>query len=329
MYTHLHGHLQEEHITIPAENIAIIGAGSIGTAWAIVFAMAGMGVALHDQDPARETGALADIRQRLGDMQRIIGLKEDLESLMSRIQFHAGLGEAVTGASIVIECIIEDIAAKRNLVSQLELLVGPNAILASSSSFITASDWSRDSALASRCLVLHPGNPPYLIRVVEVVPSPETLDAVVERAITVMRAIGMAPVLVRKEVEGFVFNRLQGAMLREAYALVRDGVVTAAEIDELVRDGLGLRWSIVGPFETVDLNTRGGVAVHADRMLPAYRRMGEERGETTPAWPPETIATVVAERRAALPLEQWNARVAWRDRQMMALLSHRAKRKPD
>ena len=106
-------------------------------------------------------------------------------------------------------------------------------------------------------------------------------------------------------------------------------LVTAAEIDELVRDGLGLRWSVVGPFETFDLNTRGGIAVHAERMLPAYRRMGEERGETIPAWTPETIATVVAERRAALPLEQWNARVSWRDRQMMALVSHRARRKPD
>lgn len=321
--------MEEEHIAVSAENITIVGAGSIGTAWAIVFALSGMSVALHDQDPAREAAALADIEQRLADMDRIIGLKEDLATIVSRIHFHADLKQAVAEASLVIECIIEDVAAKRNFVSQLEPLIGPDAIIASSSSFIKASDWSRGSTLASRCLGLHPGNPPYLIRVVEVVPSPETLDAVVERATLLMRVVGMTPIHVHKEVEGFVFNRLQGALLREAYALVRDGVVTAAEIDELVRDGLGLRWSVVGPFETFDLNTRGGIAVHAERMLPAYRRMGEERGETIPAWTPETIATVVAERRAALPLEQWNARVSWRDRQMMALVSHRARRKPD
>lgn len=329
MYTHLHGPSREEHIAASAENIAIVGAGSIGTGWAIVFALSGLGVTLHDQNPARANGALADIRQRLTDMDRVMGLKEDLAAIVSRIQFHAVLGEAVAEASLVIECIIEDLAAKRNLVSQLEPLVGPNTILASSSSFIRASEWSRGSALASRCLVLHPGNPPYLMRIVEVVPSDETLGTVVERATHLMRAIGMTPIHVRKEMEGFVFNRLQGALLREAYALVRDGVVTTAEIDELVRDGLGLRWSVVGPFETVDLNTRGGIAVHAERMLPAYRRMGEERGETIPAWTPETIATVVAERRAALPLEQWNARVSWRDRQLMALLSHRARGTPD
>lgn len=283
---------------------------------------------LQDQDPAREAAALADIRQRLGDVDQIMGLQEDVATLLSRIRFRTGLGDAVADASIVIECIVEDIDAKQKLLQQLEPLVGPQTIIASSSSFIKASDWSRGSTLASHCLVLHPGNPPYLIRVVEVVPSPETLGTVVERAETLMRAVGMTPIHLAKEIEGFVFNRLQGAMLREAYALVRDGVVTATEIDELVRDGLGLRWSVVGPFETVDLNTRGGIAVHAQRMLPAYRRMGAERGETAAAWTPETIATVVAERRAALPLEQWSARVAWRDREMMALLSHRAKRKP-
>ena len=101
-----------------------------------------------------------------------------------------------------------------------------------------------------------------------------------------------------------------------------------SEIDHLVRDGLGLRWSVIGPFETADLNTRGGIAVHAERMLPAYRRMGEERGETRAAWTPETIAAVVNERRNSLPLEDWNERVAWRDRELMKLMAARACRKP-
>jgi 3-hydroxyacyl-CoA dehydrogenase len=126
-------------------------------------------------------------------------------------------------------------------------------------------------------------------------------------------------VSLRREIDGFVFNRLQGALLREAYCLVRDGVASTADIDRLVRDGLGLRWSVIGPFETVDLNTRGGIAAHALRMGPAYLRMGQERGQNDP-WTDELVAQVTAERRAALPLESWEERVAWRDRALMALL---------
>lgn len=320
---------KEVRIAASAETIAIAGAGNIGTAWAIVFALSGHSVTLHDQDSSREAVAQTDIRQRLTDMAHIMGPVEDVETIASRIRFQPRLADAVASASIVFECILEDIIAKRKLLAELETLVGPNTIIASSSSFIAASEWAQGSSLASRCLVLHPGNPPYLVRVVEVVPSPLTDDTVVERSEHLMLQAGMAPIRVHKEVEGFVFNRLQGALLREAYALVRDGVTSATEIDQLVRDGLGLRWSVVGPFETVDLNTRGGIAVHAQRMLPAYRRMGEERGEAMPAWTPDTIAKVVEERRSALPLNHWNERVLWRDRELMALLNHRAHQKPD
>ena len=111
-------------------------------------------------------------------------------------------------------------------------------------------------------------------------------------------------------------------MLREAYCLVRDGIVTAADIDRMVRDGLGLRWSVIGPFETADLNNRGGISEHARRMGPAYGRMGAERGQEDP-WTEDLVAKVTAERRAALPLAQWGERVAWRDRALMALLKCR------
>ena len=119
-----------------------------------------------------------------------------------------------------------------------------------------------------------------------------------------------------------MFNRLQGALLREAYCLVRDGVVAVEDIDRLVRDSLGLRWSVIGPFETADLNTRGGVASHAEKMGPAYARMGAERGQNDP-WPPELVGGVEQERRQPLPLDQWAERVAWRDRAIMAVLECR------
>jgi 3-hydroxyacyl-CoA dehydrogenase len=125
-------------------------------------------------------------------------------------------------------------------------------------------------------------------------------------------------VVVKKEAEGFIFNRLQGALLREAYCLLRDGVANVEGIDSVVQFGLGRRWSVVGPFETVDLNTRGGIEAHAARMGPAYERMGAERGQHDP-WTPELVALATAQRRALLPLDDWDARVTWRDEQLMRI----------
>ncbi|MCP4308970.1 MAG: 3-hydroxyacyl-CoA dehydrogenase, partial [bacterium] len=167
----------------------------------------------------------------------------------------------------------------------------------------------------------------YLISPVEVVPAPFTDAATVERTRSMLTRAGLQPIVIGKEGEGFAFNRLQGALLREAYCLVRDGVATVDDIDRMVRDGLGLRWSVIGPFETADLNTRGGIAAHAEKLGPAYARMGAERGQHDP-WTSELVAGVEASRRRQLPLSEWDDRVAWRDRRLMALLRHRARAKP-
>jgi 3-hydroxyacyl-CoA dehydrogenase len=218
----------------------------------------------------------------------------------------------------------ERLELKRELFGVLDRLAPAGCAIASSSSFIPASRFAADLPGRERCLVVHPGNPPYLLRVAEVVPAPFTAPAVVERVERLLRSADLAPVRVGREDEGFVFNRLQGALLREAYRLVRDGAATVDEVDRLVRDGLGLRWSVVGPFETVDLNTRGGIGAHAERMGPAYARMGAERGEGDNPWgDPVLVAHVTAERRAALNLRDWPDRVAWRDRELMALLRRR------
>ncbi len=306
--------------------IAIIGAGSIGTAWAIVFATAGHAVRIHDIEASRRVDSRDELNRRLADLAEAGLLSENIERIAERVSYYDSLDAVIAGASYVQECIIEDREAKRQLFTALAPLLGAETIVASSSSFITTSRMAADCAFRNRCLVVHPGNPPYLLRVVEIVPAPFTDAVVIEFTTDLMTAMAMNPVLVRRELEGFVFNRLQGALLREAYALVHDGAASVDDIDRLVRDGLGLRWSVVGPFEAADLNTRGGIAAHAQRMLPSYRRMGAERGEAEPAWVPETVETVIAERRKALPLENWADRAAWRDHELMALLAHRAKR---
>jgi 3-hydroxyacyl-CoA dehydrogenase len=302
--------------------IAIIGAGSIGTGWAIVFAAAGFAVRLQDTDPTRLDAARAEASARLDDLAGHGLLAEPAAEVAARIAMTDTVAAATDGAEHVQECAPEQLDLKRQLFAELDALAPADCPIASSSSFMPASRFAAGLPGRARCLVVHPGNPPFLMRVAEVVPAPFTAPAAVERSEALLRSVDIAPIRVAKEVEGFVFNRLQGAILREAYCLVRDGVASVADIDRIVRDGLGLRWAAIGPFETVDLNTRGGIAAHAERMGPAYGRMGAERGQNDP-WTPELVADVTAQRRAALPLEEWAERVAWRDRMVMALLRAR------
>jgi 3-hydroxyacyl-CoA dehydrogenase len=287
--------------------IAVAGAGSIGVGWAVVFARAGRDVAVFDPDPARLEAAPAEFEARVA----LLG-----QPVLGQVSWYGELDEAVRGAEYVQECAPEDLALKRELFARLDELAEPGVPLASSSSALTASSFAPGRA---RCLVAHPGNPPYLLPVVEVVPAPFTDPAVVARTTELLADAGMSPVHVRREIEGFVFNRLQGALLREAYCLVRDGVASVEDVDRVVRDGPGRRWAIMGPFETADLNTRGGIAVHARRLGPAYARMGRDE-----PWSDELVERVTAERRALLPLEEWDARVAWRDRALLALEQARA-----
>jgi L-gulonate 3-dehydrogenase len=305
----------------------IVGAGTIGIGWAVALGRGGLTVALHDPDAEQLARALEDIAARLGDLEEFGLLDEPSAEILARVTPQSDLGSALEGAGYVQECAPESLELKRRLLGTLDELTPPATILASSSSAITASAMAAELPGRARCLVVHPGNPPYLLPVVEVVPAPFTAEDVVERTVTLLAGAGLSPVRVRVELEGFVFNRLQGAMLREAYALVRDGVASVEDIDRIVKDGLGRRYSVVGPFETSDLNVRGGIRAHAERMGAAYARMGDERGDHA-RWSEELVAQVDAERRALLPLEQWSERVAWRDRALMRLARARRELEP-
>jgi len=302
--------------------VAVIGAGSIGIAFAIVFARAGFPVRLQDPAADRRQASLPEIAARLRELADHDLIAAPPSEILARVTVVESVASALEDAVYVQECAPENLELKLLLFQELDLAAGPDAVLASSSSAIPSSRFSAGLPGRHRVLIVHPGNPPYLIPVVEIVPSAYTDADVVDRARNILAAAGLSPVLVSLEVEGFVFNRLQGAVLREAYCLVRDGVVSVADVDRIVRDGLGLRWSVIGPFETADLNTRGGIQSHAAKMGPAYARMGAERGQHDP-WTPDLVAEVAAQRRRELPLEQWDERVRWRDRMLMRLVRHR------
>jgi L-gulonate 3-dehydrogenase len=294
--------------------VAIAGAGSIGVAWAVVFARAGHDVALYEPDAVRREAAPREIAERLAAPPRDGAPARDAAPPRGAVVLHAQLRAALSGADHVQECVPEDLALKRDLFARLHELTA-DIPLASSSSALTASEFAPGIA---RALVAHPANPPHILRVVELVPAPFTDPAMVDSVESMMTGVGMSPVRIRREIEGFVYNRLQGALLREAYCLVRDGVADVDDVDRVVREGLGRRWAVIGPFETADLNTRGGIEAHARRLGPAYERMGAERGQHDP-WTPELVAHVSAERRKRLPLREWDERVAWRDRAMQAV----------
>jgi 3-hydroxyacyl-CoA dehydrogenase len=303
------------------EKIAIIGSGLIGRSWAIVFARAGHAVSLHDNDGAALTENLGRLEQGLADLAQCGLIDEPQSTVRARITPALDLAAALDGAAYVQENVGENLQAKRQIFEQLDRLAAPECILASSTSTIAASLFTGHLVHRARALVAHPVNPPHLVPLVELCPAPWTAPEVLERARSLHQAIGQVPIVVRKEVPGFILNRLQAALLCEAMRLFEDGYATADDIDKVVRDGLGLRWSFMGPFETIDLNAPGGVVDYAQRYGTALVQLA--RDMTPREWHEQTIRRLEAERRTQLPATELGIRQAWRDRRLMALVAHK------
>jgi 3-hydroxyacyl-CoA dehydrogenase len=303
--------------------IAIVGAGLVGRAWAIVFARAGHPVALYDADRDALERSLVALDEGLNDLKSVGLIDESPATVQLRIMPVPSLASALDGAVYMQENISENLAAKKTLFAEIDALAAPDAILASSTSSIPASQWSEGLRGRFRCLVAHPVNPPHLVPLVEIVPSPWTAADVVVRTRALHEAVGQVPIVVRKEIHGFILNRLQGALLAEAFRLHADGYVSADDIDRTVRDGLGLRWSFMGPFETIDLNAPGGVADYCARYGGLYYDMA--RQQTPRRWDDAQVRQIERERRELLPATDLRTRAAWRDRRLMQLIAHKRK----
>jgi L-gulonate 3-dehydrogenase len=301
--------------------VAVIGAGLVGVGWAIVFAKAGLEVRIYDADRGATERALALIPAQLKELQSF-GLVDDPVSIAAHLEPAYRLADAIDGAGYAQESVLEQVDLKRRLMQELEEIAGPDLVIGSSSSGIPASAFTQGLKIASRVLIVHPVNPPYLVPVVELVPSPETSLATVDFVDALMRGLHRSVVHLRKEIPGFVLNRLQAALLREAWALVEDGVASCEDIDKTVRDGLGWRWSFMGPFETIDLNAPGGVADYANRFGTLWHEIVKSRTHEEP-WQPELIRKVEDERRSMLSMDDLATRRAWRDRRLMALAASR------
>jgi L-gulonate 3-dehydrogenase len=301
--------------------IAIVGAGLIGRAWSIVFARAGHAVAMYDADAPALRKSFGLLESALDDLRAAGLLDEEPEVIRARIAPAATLAEAVSGADYVQENIAEKLDVKQALFADLDRLAAPEAILASSTSTIPASQWSEKLAGRARCLVAHPINPPHLVPVVELSPAAWTAPEVVARARALHEAAGQVPIVVNKEIQGFILNRLQGALLAEAFRLYADGYASTEDIDKTVRDGLGLRWSFMGPFETIDLNAPGGVVDYCERYGEVYYEMAQT--QLPRRWDEALVRRIERERRQRLPASELDARSAWRDRRLIELIAHK------
>ncbi len=306
-----------EH-SLPAPTVALVGAGTIGIGWAVVFATGGYLVRVYDHQPVMLEQFLPAVEFRLSKLAEAGLIDEAPSAVLGRIVVATSREDVIKDAVHVQESVTESVQVKSDLFAWLDEATPSSVTLASSTSTIPSSQFTADLPGRDRCLVVHPANPPYLLRVAEVVPSQYTSDTTTDKVVDLLRSVRMSPVVVKNEIEGFVFNRLQGALLREAYFLVGEGVVTPRDIDTLVREGLGRRWSITGPFATSELNTRGGTAQHAEVIGAVYARIGSARGDGDP-WVPETIAYVMDEMNELLPGGDWEANVLRRELAMIKL----------
>ncbi|WP_376705456.1 3-hydroxyacyl-CoA dehydrogenase [Mesorhizobium sp. ISC25] len=305
--------------------VTIVGSGFIGRAWAISFARARHDVRMWDQAPAAASGARDYIAGVLDDLAANDLLQgQPVDAVLGRITIVAELGEALADAVHVQENTPENLEVKREVFSRIDALAGPQAVIASSTSALLPSKFTDHLQGRHRCLVVHPINPPYLIPAAEVVPAPWTSAETVERTRAFLVEAGHAPLVMKRELDGFIMNRLQGALLEEAFRLVADGYASVEDVDTGLRDGLALRWSFMGPFETIDLNAPGGVRDYVERYQTIYSNIFPQMLRRVD-WAGEVMETVEAERRKRLPREELGERQVWRDRRLMALAAHKKK----
>lgn len=294
------------------ETVAIIGTGVVGRSWARVFSRAGCRTRLYDGDPAQVERALVWL-QECAMAEAVEGDDSSAAAAMSLVSGYTDLAEAVAGAGYVQESSPERLPLKQPLFAALEGAAAPDAILASSTSALDMTAIASGLATAARCVVAHPVNPPHVIPAVEIVPGQLTDPAIVERTAALMRSVGQTPVVMNFYLNGFLLNRMQAALWQEAIHLVESGAADVEAVDAVIRDGLGLRWALMGPFGVGDTNADGGVREYFERYGPTLRGIMDELGHI-PALDAAQIERLGQSTDAMNGARSRPARLAWRDR---------------
>ena len=300
--------------------VAVVGAGLIGLSWAALFLANGLRVRVYDPRPELEEAA----RQALADASPALRqLGYTTAGFEQRLRIESDLEAATRDADLVQESGPEQIDFKRECFARLETFAKPEALLFSSTSSLRATQIAREMKDPGRMMVAHPFNPPHVMPLVEIVPGQGTKAEAVQEAVAFYRALGKAPVVLHREVNGFVGNRLQAAVLRESIYLVQQGVVAVEELDTLVKNSLGLRWAAVGPFQGIHLGGGpGGITHFLTHLGPMFEGLFDELG--SPRITPETIAQLAQQAEAAYGAMPNPRMASERDRKQLGILQSNA-----
>ena len=298
-------------------NVAVVGAGVIGASWTAVFLAHGLTVVVND--PRDDVEAVVEDYIRKAS-PTLTALNLPTQNLTRKLHFEPNLDRAVEGMDVVQENGPERVEFKQDLWARIEPHVPAHALLLSSSSARTASEQSLKMKNARRLLIGHPFNPPHLIPLVEVVPGDQTEPGAVEDAVAFYQALGKVPRVLRKEIQGFVANRLQRAIFRECCHLVLERVVTVDELDDIVTSSIGLRWAADGPFRSFHLGGGpGGFAAFFKQFAPGMEAAWKSQAAVTlDAKSQKTIIDQAQASFAATPPEQLEAE---RDAKELAILN--------
>lgn len=304
--------------------VAIVGTGVIGRSWAQVFTGAGCRTHLYDSDPTQLRRAIEWINNDL-EMDHEDGLitAKDLKTRLSLLVEHCSLATAVHDVGYVQECGPERMQEKKAIFAALDRLARPAVPFCSSTSGLSITEIASGLEGAARCIVAHPVNPPHVVPVVEIVPGKETDPSVISLVRDFLSSVGLMPVILRSEVRGFLLNRLQSAIFREAIHLVESGVAELKDIETVVSEGLGLRWALLGPFGVGDANTDGGLRENFARYRQTFLDLMNDLG------PASSLPTVVVDQLSSA-MEKLNGGVdrakirRWRDRMVRKIRALKA-----
>ena len=303
--------------------VALIGCGLIGQSWAISFLIAGFEVSLFDPVEGVTVQSKEKIKARLRDLQNYGLLKnKNISDFLGKIHLARDVSQAVGGSFYVQESGPEDLDIKKALTKKIDAATPDNIPIASSTSGIPASLYASGVKGKYRCLVAHPINPPHLIPAVEIVPAPFTSEAITQIVKKIITSIDKEPLELKKEIPGFVVNRLQGALLSEAFKLVKGGIASAEDIDKAISEGLGLRWSFMGPFHTIHLNAPEGIAGYVKRYEKMY---GEMFNETDIEWSSVVKLGLEEELLKLYHLSEREKHEKERDTKLTELILHKTK----
>ncbi|WDI30137.1 3-hydroxyacyl-CoA dehydrogenase NAD-binding domain-containing protein [Hyphococcus flavus] len=297
-----------------------VGVGSIGRAWAVVFAKAGHEVALYDANADVLNEVKERIESTLGDLEAA-GLLHDAHSAINNIRIAETLEDALVDAVYVQESVRELLEVKRATFEEIACYAPEDAIIASSTSAIAGSLFMEGLRNSANCLVAHPTNPPFLTTLTELCPTSSTSIATLKAAKKFLTGCGQATVTLKKEITGYALNRLQAAVVAEALYLVGEGYLSAPDLDDVMTRGLGMRWCFMGPFLTGHLNAPTGYAQYMNMYGDAYRSIVRDL-RTDYEWTPRLFKKVQDQIAGGEETADVASQQAWRDRRLMLLIKH-------